>query len=720
MTASDSWQENNTRRLGGALAELRRRLEDPGRPSEQGARPKGFAAAPSRELNRSEEPLSALELLGDRLGLSPFEQNVLLLCAAMELDTRMPGLCARAQDDPQKNFPTFGLALALFDEPSWDALSPERPLRFWRLIEISQVGAQPLTASALRADERIVNYVKGLNYLDERLASLLAPLDAPAAGAELAPSQESVARIILRRWQQSAGAGVLPVAQLVGADVQSKQLVAHHAAAALNRRLYWLPVESLPAHRADLELFVRLWQRESRLLPMALYLDAEESNGPAERSGALGHFLSRGGGVVFLGAREMLGQVGCPHFALDVTKPTAAEQKAAWVAALGDFESEPGGADDSGQAKPSGPGLERRAESAALGCVGNLNCHAAAARLAGQFNLNLARIHELSRQAKLEARSSGSSLAENLWEACRASERPRLDALAQRLEPKMTWDDLVLPAHEMNQLRQLAAQVAHRNQVYCEWGFERKMNRGFGISALFAGDSGTGKTMAAEVIANELRLNLYRIDLSAVVNKYIGETEKNLRRLFDAAEGGGVILFFDEADALFGKRSEVKDSHDRYANVEINYLLQRVESYRGLAILATNTKSALDTAFLRRLRFVVNFPYPGSADRRRLWEKVFMQADAKDNLAAPPLEKLDYDRLAKLNLAGGHIHNAALNAAFRAAAEGASVTMRLVLDAVRTELLKLDRPVNEADFRWNEPKLDASSAVERFEEPALA
>ena len=195
------------------------------------------------------------------------------------------------------------------------------------------------------------------------------------------------------------------------------------------------------------------------------------------------------------------------------------------------------------------------------------------------------------------------------------------------------------------------------------------MNRGFGISALFAGDSGTGKTMAAEVIANELRLNLYRIDLSAVVNKYIGETEKNLRRLFDAAEDGGAILFFDEADALFGKRSEVKDSHDRYANIEINYLLQRIESYRGLAILATNMKSALDTAFMRRLRFIVNFPYPTVADRRRLWEKVFLQPDAKKISPCRRSTNSITSSLAKLNLTGGHIHNAALNAAFRAAAQ---------------------------------------------------
>jgi SpoVK/Ycf46/Vps4 family AAA+-type ATPase len=201
--------------------------------------------------------------------------------------------------------------------------------------------------------------------------------------------------------------------------------------------------------------------------------------------------------------------------------------------------------------------------------------------------------------------------------------------------------------------------------------------------------------MAAEVIANELRLNLYRIDLSAVVSKYIGETEKNLRRMFDAAENGGAILFFDEADALFGKRSEVKDSHDRYANIEINYLLQRMEAYRGLAILATNMKSALDTAFLRRLRFIVRFPFPGAAERKAIWQRVFPQD--------MPKNALDYDRLARLNVTGGHIHNIAINAAFLAARAGSPVTMALVLEAARAEFRKIERPINEADFRWQEP-----------------
>ena len=250
-----------------------------------------------------------------------------------------------------------------------------------------------------------------------------------------------------------------------------------------------------------------------------------------------------------------------------------------------------------------------------------------------------------------------------------------------------TWDDLVLPPDTTALLRQITDQVRQRLHVYDAWGFRAKMNRGLGISALFAGDSGTGKTMAAEVLANDLRLDLYRIDLSAVVSKYIGETEKNLRRLFDAAEDGGAILFFDEADALFGKRSEVKDSHDRYANIEINYLLQRMEAYRGLAVLATNMKTALDPAFMRRLRFIVNFPFPGLPERRLMWEKVFPPQ--------APVAGLDYDQLARLNLTGGLIHNIALNAAFMAAGQKpALITMPIVREAIRVEMRKLDRPIN--------------------------
>jgi SpoVK/Ycf46/Vps4 family AAA+-type ATPase len=281
-------------------------------------------------------------------------------------------------------------------------------------------------------------------------------------------------------------------------------------------------------------------------------------------------------------------------------------------------------------------------------------------------------------------------LADRLWDACLASTRPRLDALAQRIEPKATWDQFVLPEAELTLLHQIAQQVAKRSTVYETWGFADRMSRGLGISALFTGPSGTGKTMAAEVIANDLRLSLYRIDLSAVVSKYIGETEKNLRQLFDAAEEGGALLFFDECDALFGKRSEVKDSHDRYANIEINYLLQRMESYRGLAILATNMRSALDEAFVRRLRFIVQFPFPGPPERRAIWARVVPEP--------VPTDPLDLDRLAGFAATGGMIHSIALNAAFAAAHSGSPVTMRAVLDAARGEFRKFDLPFRDRDF----------------------
>jgi SpoVK/Ycf46/Vps4 family AAA+-type ATPase len=239
--------------------------------------------------------------------------------------------------------------------------------------------------------------------------------------------------------------------------------------------------------------------------------------------------------------------------------------------------------------------------------------------------------------------------------------------------------------------------------VYGDWGFARVTSRGLGISALFSGASGTGKTMAAEVLANELGLDLFRIDLSAVVNKYIGETEKNLRRLFDAFEESGAVLFFDEADALFGKRTEVRDSHDRYANVEVSYLLQRMESYRGLAILATNFKAALDPAFLRRLRFIVEFPAPGRAERRRIWANAFPAGEE-----GVPTDGLELDRLARLDLAGGNIFSAALNAAFRAAAAGGAVTMAEVLEAARDEYAKLERQAHESEFLW-EPERRAQA-----------
>jgi len=599
----------------------------------------------------------ALVTLRQRLGLTAFEHNILLLCLAMEFDTGIAALCARAQGDANRPYPTFALALSLFDEPAWDALSPERPLRHWRIVEINQPGGQPLTTSALRADEWILNYVKGLSYLDDRLTPLLAPLPRPD-GADVPESQRGAAQSIVDRLRSAAPGEALPPIQLLGADTTSKELMASVVCDALGVSAYRLQWAVLPTAAADLETFARLWQRANLLLPLALYVDAEGGEAEGQRAvqaAGLNRLLTRLNGIVFFDAREPWPGFPRQPVSVDVAKPTPAEQRAAWAAALG----------------------EAAGQSPAL--------------LAAQFNLDLASIRTIAREAAV-GDAQGAALHPRLWDACLARTRPRLDAMAQRIEPKATWDDIVLPPADAALLRQIADQVGQRSTVYRDWGFDQKMTRGLGIGALFSGESGTGKTMAAEVIANHLRLALYRIDLSAVVSKYIGETEKNLRGLFDAAETGGAILFFDEADALFGKRSEVKDSHDRYANIEINYLLQRMEAYSGLAILATNMKSGLDQAFLRRLRFVVNFPFPGVPERKAIWQRVFP--------SQTPTEGVDFDHLARLNLAGGHIALIALNASFAAAQAGSKVTMPLILEAARSEFRKLDRPASEKDLRW--------------------
>jgi SpoVK/Ycf46/Vps4 family AAA+-type ATPase len=307
--------------------------------------------------------------------------------------------------------------------------------------------------------------------------------------------------------------------------------------------------------------------------------------------------------------------------------------------------------------------------------------------LVSQFSLDSARIQSVA--AQVRSRKAITELPEILWDACRLQARPRLEGLAQRIDTLPAWDVLVLPEKQKELLRLIAVHVRQRRTVYQDWGFASKGSRGLGISALFAGPSGTGKTMAAEVLANDLRLDLYRIDLSQVVSKYIGETEKNLRRVFDAADEGAAVLLFDEADALFGKRTEVKDSHDRYANIEISYLLQRMEAYRGLAILTTTRKNALDQAFLRRIRFVVDFPFPGVPERAEIWRGIFP--------AATPTEGLRVERLARLNAAGGNIRNIALGAAFLAADAGEPVRMTHLLSATRQEFAKIEKPLSDAE-----------------------
>ena len=656
MSKVDRWSDANNSYLRSELGILRDRIEalasrtTPGTAVAAPAKPSDPATSPRIAKHATAEPAStkerfvpALVMLGRQLGLSDFERQVLLMCAAVEFDTGFGALCARAQAGAAGG-PTFELALAALDEPAWDVMSPERPLRYWRLVEIYQPAAQPLVASALRADERIMNYIKGLNYLDDRIASLV---DVSAGDDMALPlSQATIADAIA---EQAAAGGRPPLIQLTGSD--GKLAVASAVAVRAGLVLYCLRGEAVPAALADGQTFARLWAREAALQPLALFVDADEIE-PSQRS-AVKRLLGQLDGLVFAAVPAAWRDLARPALTFEIAKPTPVEQRRLWGEALGkDAEPEAG-------------------------------------LLAGQFNLGQAAIRMIAARV-----GAGADRDAKLWSAVLEETRPVLDALAQPIVPKAGWDDIELPERERAQLAEIAAQVRNRTAVYDDWEFRARLSRGLGISVLFAGDSGTGKTMAAEALAHELGLLLYRIDLSGVVSKFIGETEKNLRRLFDAAEDGGAILLFDEADALFGKRSEVKDSHDRYANIEINYLLQRMEAYSGVAILTTNMKAALDQAFVRRLRFIVNFPFPGAAQRAAIWRKAFP--------AAVDIGALDFERLARLNLTGGSIHNIALNAAFAAVAAGGAPTMPIALAAARAEFLKLDKPINEADFRWLE------------------
>jgi hypothetical protein len=430
----------------------------------------------------------------------------------------------------------------------------------------------------------------------------------------------------------------------------------------LGLHLYILDYRQVPAPGPERQDTLRLLEREAVLARLAFYLDTSEVD-PADRPAAasVGDLMERLGAFVTVGSRERW-HTEREAITVSVSKPGARPQRALWREALARLEHS----------------VDGQIES-----------------IVQQFDLGPTAIARVVAAAHSRAglRTPGGSARltpEDLWQACREQAGCHLDGLARRLIPCHTWEDIVLPEDILGQLREIAAQVAHRPQVYEAWGFGARLSRGRGISALFSGPSGTGKTMAAEILANHLRLDLYRIDLAGVVSKYIGETEKNLRRVFDAAEESGAILFFDEADALFGKRSEVRDSHDRYANIEINYLLQRMEDYRGLAILATNMKSLLDPAFLRRLRFLVDFPFPDAAQRLRIWQGVFPREAA--------VEGLDIAFLSRMEIAGGNIKNIALNAAFLAAAEGGPIRMEHVLRAARREYAKIDKLMREAEL----------------------
>ncbi|MEM8933934.1 MAG: ATP-binding protein, partial [Acidobacteriota bacterium] len=612
-------------------------------------------------------------------GLDPFERRVLMLCAGIELDGGFAALCGQAQPDPQQTYPTLGLALATLGDADWRALLPDSPLRYWRLVRTEP--GHPLTTAPLSIDERILHLVLGMPSRDPRLMPWTQVLN--AAGT-LAPSEAKLADRIATTWRRAGND--LPLIQLLGSGLGRKRELAAAVGDQLGVEVHRLGVEVLPTNPGELDELVRLWRREIRLSRAVLLLEADELRGEdTARNAALDVLIDRVDGALLVSVGERLPARHRPSLTFEVDKPPLPEQRDAWHAeVLRAF----------GDAVVAHPTMAQRIED-----------------LTQQFDLDPRQI----RSACLDARGAlgndafrgpgeaeaptaddlASRTGTELWTSCRRQARPRLEDLASVTVPNIRREDLVLHRVARRKLDEILLHVRQRSRVHGEWGFgARTAGRARGLSALFAGPSGTGKTMAAEVLAGELELDLCRVDLSSVVSKYIGETEKNLRRVFDAAEEGGAVLLFDEADALFGKRSEVKDSHDRHANVEVSYLLQRMEAYRGVAILTSNLKDALDPAFLRRLSFIIDFPFPAKAEREMIWRRSF-----PDDV---PLGDVRFDRLARLRLTGGDIKNVVLHAAVLAAgaANGdGRVEMRHLLAAARREHAKIGRPLPENDVR---------------------
>ncbi|AOY81058.2 ATP-binding protein [Moorena producens JHB] len=597
---------------------------------------------------------SALAQLSLLLCLSPFERDILLMCVGMEMDHMFQSLFAKAQKNhPHKNYPTLSLALDALPGASWHVLSPQSPLQYWQLLQIEP--GSILTKSPLIIDQRILCFLLGENAIDQQLAGIITP-QPPQTNPLIMPcSQLSIGSQLITIWSGGEGTNSYPVVQLSGSDRSTKYQIASATCQGLGLKLHTLDPAALTTKPQLVYQLAKRWQREAILSNSVLFIDCDSYNfSEPGRELALSQFIDSNNTRLILSCNHR--KIDCQRTVVNHYIPPLShqEQYDLWECHIG---------------------------SAAAELNGQIE------RVAVQFNLSSASIQAACDQFKIQ------NSKDQLWDLCRQISRNQLEHLAQPINATATWEDLVLPTPQRLLLGDLATHLRYKYKVYQEWGFAHFGDRGLGISALFYGASGTGKTMAAEVLANEFRLSLYRIDLSRVVSKYIGETEKNLRRIFDAAETGSAILLFDEADALFGKRTQVKDSHDRNANIEVSYLLQRMEAYQGLAILTTNFQSALDSAFERRIRFVVEFPIPGPEIRTQIWQRIFP--------TMTPTQNLNYQKLGQLKVAGGNIRNIALNAAFFAAAADEAVNMELIYEATKREYQKLKKMLtNEEIEGW--------------------
>jgi SpoVK/Ycf46/Vps4 family AAA+-type ATPase len=616
-----------------------------------------------------------LEQLQKLFRLSDLEINTLLICMAPLLDARYERLFAYLQNDFTKKTVSLDLIAGLLDlsyEERLDFLAsfrPGAPLRDYHLLEKPEEGNESsLAQTVLRADPRIVHYILGQETTDRRLMSIMRMSEQrDREDVAIEPHMRDRLRTLFESTLSKEGKATF---YFHGRPGVGRKTLARALCAEVGLPLALVDLRAILRNQESFREKTRLILREGLLQPCGVCFDRFEKLESADDELLLTEVMEEIknlGWVVFLCSENP----PPPHlldlpsmYSLEVAYPDAMLQSTLWHSHL--------------------QGLLAGDESVAL------------IRLTARFDLTGEQIARACRQAKqtalLRSHEDADSRLSDMYESCRSVSQPRLGTFARKIRPMHTWDDLVLPPDHLSHLRELASQVEKRQIVMREWGFETKLTLGKGISALFTGPSGTGKTMSAEVISNALGLDLFKIDLSAVVSKYIGETEKNLCRVFDEAEHSNAILFFDEADALLGKRSEVKDAHDRYANIEIAYLLQKMEEYEGVTILATNLRQNIDEAFTRRIRFIIDFPFPDENYRLRIWQGIWPRS-------APLAVDVDLDFMARqFEFTGGNIRNAALAAAFFAANDGGVVSMRHLLLATKREFQKMGKLSVREDF----------------------
>jgi ATP-dependent 26S proteasome regulatory subunit len=613
-------------------------------------------------------------------GLSPFEQFALLICVAPELDARFETLYSYVQNDVTRKRPTPDLILKLFCSSLEESLTMRiafSPAAKLLRIPLIRLGADPpdressFLARPLRAEPHIVDYLLEQGELDERLRPFVT-ISNPALSFATLHLPNSLIEEIQKCGNSLAAPG--GVIFLHGPKGCGKRSVADAISMQHHRPLLTARLEELTPDQLPLPQALQLLQREALLQGANLFLGSAETlfgsdaAAPQKRNAFLSA-LDPDGFLIFVGSNSSfsLADASSKYTSLSfaIPPPDFAHRTLLWSEAIEAMN------------RSTSPDVDP-------------------AVLANKFTLTGGEIHSICREvaARVLLRDSagGVSLAD-IESAARGQSNQGLRRLAQKVNCIQDWPDLVLPARSIRQLREVCSSERFRHIVYSQWGYDRRLAQSRGLNVLFCGASGTGKTMAAGIIARGLALDLYKIDLSSVVSKYIGETEKQLSQIFHEAGSSNAILFFDEADALFGKRSEVKDAHDRYANVEVAYLLQKMEEYEGIVILATNFRRNLDDAFTRRMHHIVEFPFPDADCRERIWKRLVPSG-------APLSADVNFGFLARqFELSGGNIRNVALAAAFLAAESGGEICMEHFILGTSRELQKLGKMPSRSEFR---------------------